>query len=80
METKSHEVRVWCPIGKSTRLYRKQPGHRGQPDQDKRYRVHEATQVQEGPDEAHRVHGCFEPIHHPARRQRLTRLQTSLEV
>ena len=68
METKSHKVPVWRLIRETTRLHRKLLGHRGQPDQDQRYQVHETTQMQEGSDEAHRVHGYLEPVHHQARR------------
>ena len=58
----------------------KQPGHRSQADQDQRYQVHEATQVQEGSDEAYRVHGGPELVHQPTQRQGLALLQTSQEV
>ena len=36
--------------------------------------------MQEGPDEAYRMHGSLEPIHQPARRQRPALLQTSQEA
>ena len=67
MEAKPHQVRVWRPGRKATRLDRKQPGHRSQPNKNRRYQVHEATQVQEGFDEAYRVHGRLELVHQPTR-------------
>ena len=67
MEAKPHQEHVWHPVREATWLHRKQLGHRGQTDQDQRHQVHEATLVQEGFDEAYRVHGRLRPIHQPAR-------------
>ena len=63
METDSNKVRIRCPVRNTTWLHREQPGHRGQPDQDQRHYVHEATQVQKGLDETHRVYGYLEQVH-----------------
>ena len=68
MEAEPHQVRVRRPGRKATRLHRKQPGHRSQPNKNQCYQIHEATQVQEGSDEAYRVHGGPEPVHQPSRR------------
>ena len=80
MEAKPHQVRVWRPVREATRHHRKQPGNRSQPDQDQCYQIHEATQMQEGSDEAYRVHGGPEPVYQPTQRQRPALLQTSQEV
>ena len=80
MEAEPHQVRVRRPSREPTWLHRKQSRHRGQPNEDQCYQVHEATQVQEGSDEAYRVHGGPEPVHQSARRQRPALLQTSQEV
>ena len=65
MEAKPHQVRVWRSVWEATRLHHGQSGHRSQPDQDQHYQVHEATQVQEGSDEAYRVYGRLESVHQP---------------
>ena len=67
MEAKPHQVRVWRPVREATRLHRKQSGHRSQPNKNQRYQIHEATQVQEGSDEAYRVHGRLESVHQSTR-------------
>ena len=63
MEAKPHQVRVRRSVREATQLHRKQPGNRSQPDKDQRYQIYETTQVQEGSDEAYRVHGCLELVH-----------------
>ena len=80
MELKPHQARVWHPVREATRLHRKQPGHRSQPKEDQRHQIHEATRVQEGSDEAYRVHGRLESVHQSTRRQGPALLQTSQEV
>jgi hypothetical protein len=68
IEAEPHQVRIRHPGQEATRLHHKQSGHRSQPNKDQRYQIHEATQVQEGSDEAYRVHGGPEPVHHLTRR------------
>ena len=63
METEPQKVCIRRPVRKTTLLHHEQPGHQSQPDQDQRYQVHKATQVQKGPNEAHRVHGHLGQVH-----------------